>query len=67
MTKAQIKQLRRKLGMSQQAFADAIRGELKQLGIPGGCSLFTVSRWERGLQHPDEIRQAAIARLSDAA
>lgn len=52
MTPKEIKELRVKLGISQQAFSNAV-----------GVTVGTVNRWERGLCKPSPIAFNIIKRL----
>ena len=52
MTKAEIKELRKKLKLTQKEFA----GRLK-------LDVITISRWERGEQRPSAVALRQLARL----
>ena len=54
--KDRIRELRKKLGLSQQAFAERVK-----------ASIDTVRAWERGWWNPSEEFQRRIARLEKAA
>ena len=49
MTKQEVKQLRVKLGLSQQEFATKL-----------GIGIMTVSRWERGITKPSRMAQRLL-------
>lgn len=52
MTPQEIKEIRLRLGISQQAFSNAV-----------GVTVGTVNRWERGLSKPSPIAFNVIKRL----
>lgn len=52
LTPESIRNLRKRLGMTQPQFADAI-----------GCTAQAVSYWERGTRQPRGLYAAAIRRL----
>jgi len=54
MTKQEIKQVRQKLGMSQQKFATKL-----------GVGMMTVSRWERGIAKPSPLALEKLHKLLD--
>lgn len=54
MIPAKIKEIRSKLGISQEALARLI-----------GVSLQTVSRWERGFFNPSQLAMEKIEKLEE--
>lgn len=57
---AHVRALRERLGLSQQRLADRMRA-LNPLLL---TDRNTISRWERGVRHPDPHASAALARIA---
>jgi len=59
MTKDEIRDTRRRLGLTQAAFAVRLNATIPGLRV----NQISVSRWERGIVRPSGVAMAAIARL----
>jgi DNA-binding transcriptional regulator YiaG len=60
LTPETIRETRRRLGLTQAAFAALLRET-----VPGlGTTRVTVNRWENGVHPPDGVAAAVIRRLN---